>query len=74
MPMPGLAADEDERPGHETATEDPVEFIDAEAQPRHVRVGDGGEAGRGRADARARHGIRAPRAGSWTTVSTRLFH
>ena len=63
---PRLAADEDERSRDEPAAEDAVELVDADAQTRQVRVGDGREAGRGAARHRSRRrtGPRAPRAAS----------
>ena len=72
---PGLAAQEDERSGHEPAAEDTVQFADADGQPRDIRVADLGE-WRGRRTARRASRadpLRAARDGSRMTVSTRLF-
>ena len=73
---PRLAADQHERPGDEAAAQDPVELADARRQARHVGLADVEPAATGAPRTAAgdrRRASRAARAGSRTTVSTRVF-
>ena len=60
----GLTAQEDERPGHEPAAEDPVQFADPDGQPRDVRVADLGEGRAGGRTAGETDGRRCGRHGT----------
>src|SRR4051794_21119786 len=51
---PGLAAEKDDRPGHEAAPEDPIQLADAGRDPWTLRLAD--------VDQARRHGGRGPRA------------